>query len=455
MRLKSLAIVCAVSALLGCGVIYQTSTVRDAAGDGDGVRIVDISPEVVQRANASPYQPSSLPEAFSRIAGAASPNLNAPLPEPVFDPEQRPNAVELRLPPEADPGPYRIGIGDVLLLATPQGPETVEDLAGGVATPSQRQRFMVQDDGALSVPQVGRVVVSGLTLEAAEDVLFDRLIEARLDPTFSLEIAEFNSQRVTIGGSINAPGVVPLTLSPLFLDGAIAGAGGFSVPVTEFSVIRIYRNGSLFQIPVTELYSDEGVRRIRLLDGDSIFVDTEYDLDRAQAFFEEQIDRAEFTRAARAAAITELSTEINLRRAALTESRENFRAQVEFGAADQKYVYVAGEVGQLGRFELPFDNRATVADALFDAGGLLARTADPSQIYVLRAESSSVPDEFVTAYRLDTRNAANYFLATQMELRPGDVIFVAPQPVTQWNRVVTQLIPSLSAANVADTVTRN
>jgi polysaccharide export outer membrane protein len=30
-----------------------------------------------------------------------------------------------------------------------------------------------------------------------------------------------------------------------------------------------------------------------------------------------------------------------------------------------------------------------------------------------------------------------------MELRPGDVIFVAEQPVTRWNRVIDQITPSV------------
>ena len=41
------------------------------------------------------------------------------------------------------------------------------------------------------------------------------------------------------------------------------------------------------------------------------------------------------------------------------------------------------------------------------------------------------------------RNAANFLLATRFQLRPNDVIFVAEQPVTKWNRVITQITPSL------------
>ena len=55
------------------------------------------------------------------------------------------------------------------------------------------------------------------------------------------------------------------------------------------------------------------------------------------------------------------------------------------------------------------------------------------------------PREFgaLTAWQLDGRNAANFLLATRFQLRPNDVIFVAEQPVTKWNRVITQITPSL------------
>jgi polysaccharide export outer membrane protein len=249
---------------------------------------------------------------------------------------------------------------------------------------------------------------------------------------------------VTIGGAIRSPGVVPVTMQALYLDEVIAGAGGLSTASDGFAVVRIYRDGSLYQIPLTELYSENGLRRVRLIDGDSVFVDTAYDLDRAQAYFNEQIRRAELTRQARVDAVSELNTEIGIRRAALQESRSNFQSRLELGAADRDYVYIAGEVGAVGRFALPFENRATLADALFDAGGVEDLSGDPSQIYVLRAELSSVALGEITAYRLDTRNAANFVLATQMELRPGDVIFVAEQPITRWNRTISQILPSIS-----------
>ncbi|MBY4894727.1 polysaccharide biosynthesis/export family protein [Rhodobacteraceae bacterium N5(2021)] len=437
-----LACMCVI-VLGACGSAYVSPDVSGFGGD-DGVQVVDLSPAVVTHANRSAYQPQDLPAAFSRIAGGTTgPRGAARLPDPVFDAQARPGAVELRVPPAVNPGSYRIGVGDVLLLATPRGESTVEELAGLVAAQNQRQGYTVQDDGDIAIPDVGRITVGDMTLAEAEDAIFERLIAARIDPSFSLEVAEFNSQRISVGGAVRNPGVVPVGMTPVYLAEVLASAGGLDITSDDFAVIRIYRDGNLYQIPTSDLYSDQGLQRIRLVDGDSLFVDTAYDFDQAQAYFEEVIARAEYTQSARANAIAELQTEVSIRRGALEESRQNFRDRVEFGAEGGEFVYIAGEVTTPGRFELPFENRAVLADALFDAGGWSASTGNPSQIYLMRAQENSSYASTVTAYRLDGSNAANLVLATRLELRPGDVVFVAEQPVTRWSRVINQITPTV------------
>jgi len=435
--------------LSGCGVAYVSSDIREMSGS-DGVQVVDLDPATVSYANSRPYEPQSLPEAYSRIAGGSQPPTGPRLPDPVFGPEDLPGAIEVRLPPEAEPQPYRIGVGDVLRLATPDTTGMAGELAGAGAAQNAQQGFTVQDDGAISIPDVGRVMVAGLSLQDAENAIFDSMIEARTDPSFSVEIAEFNARRVAVGGAVASPGLVPITLSPLYLDQLLAASGG--VTTDEFAVVRIYRDGSLYQVPVEQIFAPSGLRRIRLEDGDSVFVDTAYDYERAEAFYNQEIARANYSQQQRADAIAELQSEISIRRAALGESRSNFEARVEFGAVGRDYAYIAGEVDSPGRFPLPFDNRATLADALFEQGGVAEMSGDPSQIYVLRADASPTYVRDIIAYRLDARNAANFVLASRMELRPGDVIFISEQPVTRWNRTISQLLPTIT---LSDRLARN
>ena len=338
----------------------------------------------------------------------------------------------------------------MVLLATPRGGSTVEELSGLLAAQNTRQGYTVQDDGSINIPNVGRVQLAGMTIDNAEAELFQRLVENQLDPTFSLEIAEFNSRRVTIGGAVGRPAVAPISLTPLYLDEAIATAGGITVQDQDFSSIRIYRDGALYEIALNDFLTNPNLRQIRLIDGDSVFVDTSYNLNDAQDYFAQQITLNQARQQSRAAALTELNTEVNLRRANLNEARSNFETRASLGAEKRDYVYLTGEVGKQSRFALPYGQRASLADALFDAGnGIPIETGDVSQIYVLRA--SDDPREFgaVTAWNLDATNAVNFTLAARFELRPNDVVFVAEQAVTRWGRVIRQITPSLITTSVA------
>ncbi|PHQ85728.1 MAG: sugar transporter [Thalassobium sp.] len=441
-----------VATLSGCGSAYISPEVSQTDADVP-VRVASMTAQSVLIANrATAYAPRQLPAAFDQTAGFGSGLRGAgAIPDTVFEQQNRPTTLETRVPPAVQPIPYTIGVGDVLVLATPSGRSTVEELSGLLAAQNRRQGYTVQDDGQIAIPDVGRIAVAGLSLEEAESVVFGALVENQIEPSFSLEVAEFNSKRVSIGGAVRTPAVVPIRLTPLYLEEALAQAGGITAEDQDFVSIRIYRDGKLYQIPLRELYSNRSLQRIALIDGDSIFVDTEYELARAQAYFEEQIQVAEFRQNARRQALAELESEIAIRRGALNERRQNFRDRVDLGAVQRDYVYLSGEVGQQGRYPLPFETRATLADALFENEGIPTETANVSQIYVLRASADPRDFNAVTAWHLDGSNAVNMILATQFELRPNDVIFVAEQPITRWGRVIQQFTPSLITAGAAAT----
>ena len=434
--------------LASCGAVYVSPKVD--ARDGK-VRVLPVNAETVLVANRAKYNPKQLPAVFFQNAGGAGSARGSGLaPSASLSEQQRPAAMTLRVPPTANPGPYRIGVGDVLLLATKSGGSTVEELSGLLAAQNSRQGYTVQDDGAIAVPEVGRVQLNGLTLEEAEAQLFQSLVQAQLDPTFSLEIAEFNSKRVSLGGAVSNPTVAPIRLTPLFLDEALAAAGGVASSDLEFASIRIYRDGTLYQIPLEEYLRRGDLQKVRLVDGDSVFVDTEFELEKAQAYFQEQITLAQFRQQGRVQALAELNAEVNLRRASLNEARTNFRDRVSFDAVDRDFVYLTGEVSKPGRFTMPFGRQASLADALYSESGFSSETGNPSQIYVMRGSSNPADFGAVTAWHLDTKNAANLSLATRFMMQPNDIVFIAEQPITRWNRALKQIFPALiSTANAA------
>jgi len=427
----------------GCGVIYTSPSVSTQA-QGLDVRVLPVTAESVLFANRTPYQPRGIPSAFYQTAGASGDirGLGA-LPEPPVIPEEVPRQLELRLPPPVTPEPYAIGVGDGLRVATLGRPSEEDALAGSVIENGTRQEYIVRDDGAIAIPEVGPVQVAGLTLEAAEAAIFERLIEAGIDPTFSLEISSFNSKRASVGGDVGTPTLVPITLNTLDLGEAITAAGGLTVQDAEYASIRIYRDGSLYQIPLVDFFANADYQNIPVLTGDAIFVDTSYDLDRAVEFYERQIQVIALRRTDRTAALQELTTEIDIQRGALVEQRSNFLARQDLGAEERDYIYLAGEFRNQSRWPLPFAQTATLADVIYENGGFPTATGDASQIYVLRA--STDPREFgaVTAWHLDASNAVAITLATRFEMRPDDIVFIEEQVITSWNRALDQLLPGL------------
>jgi len=439
----AIALTTAVMLPVGCGVVYTSPSVKEFAGTDVSVREIQLTPQSVLLANRTPYSPRNLPREFFASASARQgPGLGT-LPSAPPTPEEAPKTMQLRVPPETPARPYRIGVGDVVLLATKSGGSSIEELSGLLAAQQQRQGYTVSDDGSISIPDIGRVEIGGLTLQEAQDRVFKFLLDNQVDPAFSLEVAEFNSRRVTVGGAVRNAMRVPITLRPLTLGEALTASGGEVIQDEQFASIRIYRNGTLYQIPYDDYLSRPDLRDLRLLDGDAVFVDTTYDLDRAFEFYRQQIDVIQLRNQARRDAVDMLSSEVSLRRGMLRERRSNFEARTELGAEPRDYVYLTGEVGQQNRIPLPYEQQATLADVLYGNGGFPTETGNASHIYVLRPSSN--PSEFgaVTAWHLDAANTVNLTLATRMEMRPNDIVFIEEQPITKWGRAFQQFLPSL------------
>ena len=441
-QFKIMALISVLSFSGACGVSYHSPSVKSEL-DGAPVDIVSLSAKSAVQANASPYTPRQLPAAFFAAAGSGGGTVGAgALPSVPEVPSKARVSLETYPLPDITPEAYRIGMGDVLLLATRNDRSTVEQLSGLLAAQNRRQGYTVRDDGSIAIPDIGTISMAGLTLKEAEDQLFETLMRNQIDPSFSLEVSAFNSQKITVGGAVRTATLVPVTLRPLTLGEALTAAGGLMVKDAEFATIRIYRNGTLYQIPV-QTYKQTPAHASKFLrSGDAIYVDTTYDLDRALEFYRAQISVISLRSDARGAALAALQTEINIRRAALNEQRSLFEGRQALGAAPRDYVYMTGEVNSQSRFALPYGQQATLADVLFGQGGFDTTTGNPREIYVLRGQENS---DRITAYHLNAGNAAALVTATGFEMRPNDVVFVEEQPITKWSRALQQIFPALLA----------
>lgn len=413
-------------AISACGVIYTSPAVRSSS---EQVTVVEMTSQSVAQANQIPYVPKSLPAVFSQVSGAGRANTIGAIPDQPSKSYQQP---PVNMPSNIAPSPYILGVSDVVLLATPS-PQTIEGLTGLIAAQNKRQGYTIQDDGAIAVPDIGRILLAGQTLEEAEATIFQTMVEQQINPRFSLEVADFNSKSISIGGAVKLSQVIPITLRPLTLQNALQKAGGIESLTPEYTTIRIFRAGKKYQIPLQELSAQPKLQNFVLQDGDSILVENN---------FQKQLTLIE----AKSKALERAQVKAELRRANSEEARQNFLTKLELGAVKRDYAYLAGEVVKQGRFPLPFNNTASVADAIYSEGGVDNREGDLGQVYILRATGGG---RTITAYHLDAGNAVNLLLAAKMQLRPDDVVFVAEQRVTAWNRVISQILPSISIADIA------
>jgi len=99
--------------------------------------------------------------------------------------------------PNAD---YRIGPRDVLEITAPQVPEITETVG----------TVRVSGDGAISLPLVGTMVINGMTAMQLQAAIAERLQRYVKAPQISVFVKEYSSQRVTVEGEVNQPGIYPI-----------------------------------------------------------------------------------------------------------------------------------------------------------------------------------------------------------------------------------------------------
>ncbi|HYC36828.1 MAG TPA: polysaccharide biosynthesis/export family protein [Usitatibacter sp.] len=146
---------------------------------------------------------------------------------------------------------YRIGSEDLL-----------EIQVFGVDQLSRTVR--VNSRGQVSLPLIGVVDVAGLTAQEAEASISRKLAESYLqNPQVSLFIKEFTTQRVTIEGAVNRPGIYPLRGQTTLLT-SLALAGG-QAALSDMSEVMLFRADASGK-RVSSTFDVEKIRRGELED---------------------------------------------------------------------------------------------------------------------------------------------------------------------------------------------
>jgi polysaccharide export outer membrane protein len=165
------------------------------------------------------------------------------------------------VPAAADEKPvYRLQVGDQIKFVV------WNESSLGAATE-------VLEDGSITFPLVGRLVVEGLTLAEVEEECRIRLQTYLLDPIASVIVTSPHVPRVKVLGKVKDPGKYNLRPGDTLID-AIAYAGGFEERCDIRHILILSREGGKIVNLKGYLEGDEGFpgMDIAMYDGDLVFV---------------------------------------------------------------------------------------------------------------------------------------------------------------------------------------
>jgi polysaccharide export outer membrane protein len=64
--------------------------------------------------------------------------------------------------------------------------------------------------------------------------------------------------------------------------------------------------------------------------------------------------------------------------------------------------------------------------------------------------ASREPGRVVDVFQLDASVGTMLVLSTQFELKPMDIVYVTSAPMSRWNKVISQLLPTINGLYLAE-----
>lgn len=236
---------------------------------------------------------------------------------------------------------------------------------------------VVDENGDLYYPYVGTLHVAGKSVSEVRAELTHELSKYFKKVKLDIRVLSFQAHRMAVVGEVRNPGVVTMTDTPLTVAEAISRAGGATLD-SDFNNVALARDGKLYKLDVQALY-EKGMttQNLQLQDGDVLNI----------------------------------------------------------GDQKDSKVYVMGEVGRQQAIKIN-KGRMSLSQALAEANGVDFNTSRPGDIYVLRAGDMQ-PEIF----QLNAESPDAMILAQQFPLQAQDTLFVGTAGVTQWSRVLNQILP--------------
>ena len=161
--------------------------------------------------------------------------------------------------PNPDSG-YSLDVGDILNIQLIGQKESIDD-------------YLINGDGSISVPDVGKIMVAGLTISEASELIKSRINNAFIGTEVFTSLSEIRDVNVLVTGNAKNPGIYTLTGNSNILH-AVSSAGGISEfgSYREINLIRddeIIESLDVYDLLINGRYN----LKKRLRSGDVIFVE--------------------------------------------------------------------------------------------------------------------------------------------------------------------------------------
>jgi polysaccharide export outer membrane protein len=331
---------------------------------------------------------AALPVVFvSGLAAQQPPESALPQTFPQSQPQSAPPQGASAMGTEAFRPSYELGINDQILIHAPDADEINE------------KPFRIEEDGTITLPLIGVVKASGVTVQQLEDDVKEKLKTYIKNPLISITVVQFRSSPVFFVGDFMRPGIYALQGRHTLVE-MLMSVGGLQA--TAARRIKVTRRDDAGPIPLQSATLDP----------------------------ETKTSSVEISLAA-------LSQNINPAEDIVLEPNDTVSAE------KVEQVYVQGAVEKNGGFDIGDKDYLSTLQLISLAGGL-TQDAEPEKARILRPILNSTRRAEIP---LDLKRV----LATEgsdYPLLPNDVLYVPRHKVTSQTLsrlgiVASSIIPSL------------
>jgi polysaccharide biosynthesis/export protein len=282
---------------------------------------------------------------------------------------------------EYRPETYKLGKFDIVQVTVWEHPELTLPLGSFRSDNATGQ--MIDENGEMFYPYTGQIPVAGKTVSELRNTIVESLSLVLNKPQIDVRLISSQSQKAYVQGAVVKAGTIPLSDIPVTILEALNRSGGIS-PQGNPKYVELVRDGKLYMVDLTASYpAGAGPADVLLKNGDVIRV----------------------------------------------ANNDEFK------------VFVLGEVDK--QQALPMKNdKMSLSEALSEAGGLQVMSAQSKGIYVIRASGAM---DTINVFHLNSKNPLALIFGDGFKLKPRDIVFVDANGLARWNRVISQILPTVQA----------